>query len=177
MKQVLIGLIILAILFVGDIFIRKHFQPEPITTARIIFDTVQVENPDTIFITRTAEIEILDTLIIDTSRTDTVYAPIIHHKAKTDIEIGNWKVLIEYNTHTQKFEIDYFEFQVVIPSIQYAEKKSIEVGFLSTYFYKEKNSKFELALLAGFPRILNNFYIKFGAISDGSIGIGLLYVF
>jgi len=29
----------------------------------------------------------------------------------------------------------------------------------------------------GFPRIIDNLYVKFGAISDESIGIGICYIF
>lgn len=176
MKQILIGLVILAISFAGGYYLGTKTQPESITTPIIVFDTIQVDNPDTVFITQTAEIETLDTLIIDTSRTDTIYAPILYHIAKTDIEVGNWKIHIEYNTQIQEFKIDYSEFQEVVPRILYAEKKAISLGVQSIGYFGEE-SKLSLSFMIGFPRILDNLYITLGAISDEAIGIGITYIF
>ena len=175
MKQVLIGLIIIAISFIGGMYFGMKSQPE-MTITRIVFDTIPNENPDTVFIIKTAEIEIIDTLIIDTSRIDTIKAPIFYHVANTDIEVGNWKNQIEYNTQTQEFSISHYEFQIIVPRIEQAASKVVSFGVQATYYGGEK-PRFALSALLGFPRIVNNLYIKFGAISDESIGIGLCYIF
>lgn len=148
----------------------------------IVYDTVYIEMPDTIFITKDAEVIYkTDTTVV--TEYLTVEQPEAHiiefddtYIAQTDIEVGDHRVHIEYDSATRKFNIEHYRFREVIPRIERAPIPAVVVGVQASLF-TGKEPMLNLTGLIGFPRIINNLYLNFGAHSDKSIGVGLTYIF
>ncbi len=160
---------------------KKRYVPTE-TESVIVFDTIYISEPNTIYITKDAEVIYrVDTTVV--TEYLTIEHPPTHiieskdaYIARTDIEVGDHKIHIEYDSAQRKFNIQHYRFKEVIPRIERALIPSVEIGVQAS-LYTGKEPMLNLTALIGFPRIINKLYLNLGAHSDKSIGIGLTYIF
>lgn len=182
LSTIIFGLLILAVGFVAGWYVLSK-EEVSVPDLRIVYDTLFVDNADTVYVAKQAQIlYIPDTTVI----TETEYVTIEpvpaqqdtsnNYIAHTEIEVGDYRIGIQYNTQSQLFSFQYHKFREIIARIEMPSIPAIKFGAQAT-LYSGKKSMLGLNVLVGFPRIFDKLYLNLGAISDASVGIGLTYIF
>ncbi|HEX37677.1 MAG TPA: hypothetical protein ENG70_02300 [Candidatus Cloacimonetes bacterium] len=176
LSSVIAGLLILAVGFGAGWYVSSKEHEITVPELRIVWDTVYVEKPvavrDTLYPILTLKRDgrhLPATMGTKVQDGDSLYAEVPY-------EFDNYKINIKYNLIDNTFEIDRYKTYERIPRIEVPEIPAIKFGTQASLFTGKK-TMLGLGLLVGFPRIIDNLYLNFGAISDASVGIGLTYIF